>query len=86
MANVTVPSSWWTDPRRLLLNRRLGGQEIADGCMLGAFVLCSQLNEGLSHNLFKFAVGSQDLLDLGLARIVDDRFVRVSYDAGGLNG
>lgn len=72
-ARVNIEACWWTDPRRSALSRLLGGDEIADGTAIRAWVVAQEFwkhgRQLIPEVLFHTLVGASHLLGVGLAEL-----------------
>lgn len=73
MARLSIEESWWTDPRRSALIRRLGGECAADSCAIHAWRLAQEFwkhEQGLvPKHLFDLLEGAEDFVAVGLAEV-----------------
>lgn len=73
MARINIEDCWWTDPRRSLLIKKVGSEELADGAIIRAWRLAQEFwksSKGLvPFDLFETLPYFQNIIDSKLADV-----------------
>ncbi len=76
MARINIEQSWWSDPRRNALGRKLGSQALADGVMVQAWMLAQdhwkKERQLVPKHLFDMLEGALEILGANLAEVRGD--------------
>ena len=71
MARINIEETWWTDPRRGALAKRVGSEELADGYAVKLWRVGQEYwkrnKQGIPKRCFDLLGGCLDLLGCGLA-------------------
>ena len=71
MARINIEDCWWIDPRRSLLAKKIGSEELADGAFIRACKLAEDFrieNRGLVPiEIFKTIPYHKEIIDAKLA-------------------
>lgn len=73
MARINIEDCWWTDPRRSLLIKNIGSEELADGAIIKAWRLAQEFwkkNKGLvPKDLFETLPNFEKIVESKLADV-----------------